>query len=199
MNNPEARFDYAVDQLRYAVWNIFWNDNLTNGKELILQNIDDFKRYIEGIFDNTVEVQKQFFEKGAEEDMQKDEFSEVVKAALEPVTQALTDLTEKVSKMEQANVTPADPAVETPATAAAAEGTEDVTKSAEETKEPDIAEIVKSVINEAISPISKSIGELTTRVEKVESVKGVSKGLEPDSKVEKAADPWADLHIPGLG
>jgi hypothetical protein len=199
MNNPEARFDYAVDQLRYAVWNIFWNDNLTNGKELILQNIDDFKRYIEGIFDNTVEVQKQFFEKGAEEDMQKDEFSEVVKAALEPVTQALTDLTEKVSKMEQANVTPADPAVETPATAAAAEGTEDVTKSAEETKEPDIAEIVKSVINEAISPISKSIGELTTRVEKVESVKGVSKGLEPDSKVEKASDPWADLHIPGLG
>lgn len=192
MTQPEERLDYALYQLMYTFWSIFWDSNCDNGKELIEKNIDDFKEYVMKVLDGPRDVAETFFEKGDEDIVKKEDLAAVMAEALAPVTKGIEDLTAKLTAVEKST----EP--ETPA-----EGTtptETQVEKAEEKTEDQLS-IFKSAIAEAIAPMTKSLEDLASRVETVEKTKGISKSAgEPKSPVEKGTqDEWPDIHIPGIG
>lgn len=195
ISNPEMRLDDALDQLTYTVWNIFWDDSITNGKELILKNIDDFKVYVEKVLNGDRSLQSIFFEKGDLEEMKKEDVTSAVTEALAPLAKSIGDLADKVTVLEKSATEEVPAEAEAPAAATAEDTT--VEKSAEKTEASDLAAIVKSAIEASMQPISKSVKELTDRVATIETLKGVSKSAEVTEvkKSDGVADEWPEFNL----
>lgn len=199
MTQPEERLDYALYQLMYTFWSIFWDSSCENGKELILKNIDDFKEYVVKVLEGPREVAETFFEKGDETMLKKEDVSAAMAEAVAPLAKGLEELNTKLSAVEKTdtNVTPEGQE------AAPAEGSETpaTTEKSAEDKDQEQLNLFKSAMAEVLAPLAKSLGDLAGRVETVEKTKGISKSAgDPTTPVEKgAADEWPDIHIPGIG
>jgi len=184
LNNPEYRFQEAIDMLRWSILEIFWDQKITNGRERILQNIDDFRSYIEKILSEDVVIQKQYFEKGAENVKRKD-VQAMLSEALSPVTKSLEDLSAKLETLEKTAQT-AEPENKEPEA--------EVQKSAA----PSEIEVLKSVVAEALTPIVKSLEDVSERITIMENMRGLAKSAADVStkKVEKEDDPWPEINFP---
>ncbi len=199
INNPERNFDTAISALQSAVWNIFWDSSIEDGKTLILQNIDQFKSYVESLLNAPVDIQKAFFKKADEgssggenkeggEDMTTEELSK----ALEPIAKAMEGINGRLDTIEK------KVNEEVPAQVEKAEGKVDevageVKKTEEKTEEvKKSADDLKDTITKSLETITKSLEGIDTRLSTLENVKGISKGLE-GQEISKSNDPWAGV------
>lgn len=194
MTDPESRIWDALDTLRWTMNSIFWNDTIDNGKELILNNIDEFKSYVEDVLNSERAIT--FFEK-EDETMKKEDIEKAIADALDPVSKSLTTLTEQIAALEKS----AEPVEETTPVEEIVE--EPIEKGADPTEETpeDLSSVIKTAISDSLEPVSKSLKELGDRLNTLETAKGISKGGQiSGSKVEKAnEDLWPEIRIPGLG
>lgn len=212
ISNPRRNTFKACYVLEDVLSEIFWNDTIENGKELIAQNIDEFKAYVMKILDGPVDVAKTQFAEAftskenlgmEEDDMTAEQIAKAVSDALAPVTKSVEDLLAKVDTIakseetpatEGAEATPAAEGAETPA----AEGTETPAEGGEgavakSVTPEDVAEVIKS----ALEPVVKSVGELTDKVQALENVRPVSKSAEVSgvSKSAGTVDEWPELTL----
>lgn len=216
MNRPSTQISDALYTLNDCLWEIFWNDQIDNGRELILQNIDEFKTFVTQVLDSNKERQNQFFTKG-ETEVTKTEVQEIITAALEPAMKSVENLGKKIEALGKEDTTPAATTTETPAattetpaattetpaatTETPAAGTTPAAPAATEPvqKSDEVAAILKSTLTELLDPITKSIEAVSARVETVENTRGLSNGLQPSGAITKGdADQWPEINIPGI-
>ena len=199
MTQPSTRLSEALYTLRWCIDEVFWDSSIENGKEIILQNIDEFKAFVIGVLDSNAERKSIFFEKGDTE-MTKDDVQGMIKETLEPTLKALELLAEQIATVEKA----AAEELETPAEGTPAEGTPAEGAPVEKADQLDtdaVIAAVKSAMGEAITPISKSVEELTERLGTLENMRGLSKGSQvtaPAAIAKSVNDEWPGLVIPGL-
>ena len=196
ITNKQSNIKTAMYSLEDTMYEIFWDSNIENGGELILKNVDDFRKYISDILSST-EVSKEFFKK-EESDMNKEELKEMLATDLDPITKSIEDLAEKVEKLEkleesQEEGLEVEGGVEKEEKLEKdnkeIEKEEKIEKEGKETEELTI-DIIKSLLVEALEPISKSIGDISDRVEVVEQARGITKSKE--GKEVKKEDDWRD-------
>lgn len=210
MNRPSTQISDALYTLNDCLWDIFWNDQIDNGRELILQNIDEFKAFVTQVLDSNKERQNQFFTKG-ETEVTKTEVQEIITAALEPAMKSVEDLGKKIEALGKEDTASAATTTETTAAtttevnteeteAPAATTTEATTAATEPVQKSDeFAATLKAALAEMLAPITKSIEEVSSRVETVENTRGLSNGLQPSSAITKGAvDEWPEINIPGI-
>lgn len=191
ITNQKKNVSQAIWTLQDVIWEIYWNDSIENGKELILKNIDEFRNYVAEILTSPVEVQKEAFTKIEKEEFEvkKEDLQALLNETLAPVTKAVNDLTEKVQKMEKSEE--AGTAEETKVEKSEEEATE--TKTEVQKEETLTSEVVKGLLAEVLTPISKSLEGISSRVEALEQVRGISKAAEA-TEIEKAdTDLWQGL------
>jgi hypothetical protein len=199
INNQKVNIRRAIYTLEDVMWEVFWDDQIENGKELIQKAVSEFSDYINNILSQSIEVQKEFFEKVEKSDneeeleVKKEDLMAIIKEALDPVNQSINGLAEKVSKMEKEEAEVKKEEGTEGAHAAEEQKSEGVQKSEELT-----VDVVKSLLTEALSPISKSVNELSERVQTVEQARGISKSLE-STEMKKSEEVWAGVlsFIPG--
>lgn len=108
---------------------------------------------------NEAEIDTKIVEKEKEEeDVKKEELTEIMKQAMEAALKPINDRLDKIEKADSVDEQ------------------EETERVVEETE--NIAEIIKSVINETLSP-------LENRLEKVEKSRGIARSLEGEEKAEK--------------
>lgn len=193
ITDPEMTVLRAMDILNSVLLNIFWDDSITNGKELILSSIEEFKQYVKGVLDSPREVQKSAFTKGAEEDLNKEEMAALIKEALNPVNQTLSELSAKVEEFKKA-----DEAAATEEQPEATEEQPEATETQVQKSVEDPADLVKAAIKEALEPITKSLGTLGDRISTIEKTRGLPKGSPADAvqKSTEVVDEWPAIKLP---
>lgn len=209
ISNPRRNTFKACYVLEDCLSEIFWDDTIENGKELIAQNIDEFKAYVMKILDGPIDVAKSQFAEAftskenlgtEEDDMTAEQIAKAVSDALAPVTKSVEALMAKVETITKSEETPAEVA-EAPAAEEAeaptedAATTEDATPAADEVEKSMSAEDVAAVVKSALEPVMKSVSDLTAKVESLENVRPVSKSAEVSgvSKSAATADEWPEL------
>ena len=179
-----------------------------NGEEVetdakaIRSALNDFKSLAENILIGTdEEIRKTFIE--LEKSGRKISGSRMAK--LRSIQAALTDFmkglevdeednivnTEEITKAVQEAVKPLDERIAKLETVTKEELSPEEVKKEEDSKQeepkaPDMAEIVKNAVAEALAP-------LTARVEKIENARGFSNRVPEETHVEKSADLWAGI------
>lgn len=212
-------FNSVINSVRKNIYNacwtlqdtidaIFWDDKITNGKELILKNIEEFKTYIEGILNSETSVQKDFFRKdsdrakeaievlksitdglnetilkskrGVDETVNREE----IQALLEPITKSIEDLSNKVDSLTKLveKVEEAEGKVE--------EKAQEVAKAAAEAETTSVVGMLEE--------IQKSLDSINNRVTNIEEFRGISAQEGEPTEVEKSdLDPeeafWAGI------
>ena len=195
----------AMDAL-FAVLHLNrWGDDTKEEAETdaktIRNALNDFKSLAENILIGTdEEIRKTFIEleksgrkisgsrMGKLKNIQ-DLLSELIKG-LEVDEEDNTVNTEEITKAVQEAIKPLDERIAKLETVTKEELPAEEVKKEEDPKEepkaPDVAEIVKSAVAEALAP-------LTARVEKIENARGFSNRVPEETHVEKSADLWAGI------
>jgi hypothetical protein len=217
ISSPRGNFSRALYILDDAVWHIFWDDTIENGKELILKNIDEFKAYVEGILNDPDDnVKKEFFqkssdrikkeleeltsvfngtigkiEKGVDAEVTKEELQEL----LSPITKSIEGLTDKVTALE-ASVKKTEEQV-SGTEAEVAKKTEEVAQKSEEVatkKSEEVGTEIKGLIEEFSKSVNTSLADISGRLQKLEETRGLSNSQE-STEVHKGDDddPWTGV------
>jgi hypothetical protein len=203
---------HVNDTLRDVMRNVIADETVTDKKTAMTQAIDEFGVYMKdkingtkiakeaAFFDEPISKAGRVFstknlsaiksaiaalqglltdpdensnQEGADDTVKKEELQALMKAAL---GEALAPITERLDKVEKADENSGG---ET----AAGETAAGETETGGETSDNDIAEVVKSAVQDALAPISE-------RLEKVEKSRAVGRSSdgnpEPDKKVEKS-------------
>lgn len=205
INSIRGNISNAISALDMTMWEIFWNDQIDNGKEIILQNIDDFKAYVVEVLGQPAEVQKSFFlvsnrakEEGeiiikeADSEMKAEDIAKM----FEPITKQLTDFGNKLATIEK-QVGEGGTKVE--------EAVQQVTKTGEKVEEVQTqvektedkakeVDVVKQALESGFADIKKSMDELSGRLATVENARGIGNGAQ-GTQVEKSADEWPQLNF----
>jgi hypothetical protein len=212
----ERNFSRAVYALEDAVWHIFWNDQIENGKELILKNIDEFKTYVSGVLDGADPmVKKEFFMKSTDkiqkelevlksvslglndsiEQMEKGNIEkgaeeEVTKKEMQellgPIAKSIEELSTKVTELETKNEE---------VVTKTEEKTEEVAQKSKEVVSEKTAEVsseLKSLLETFSKSVTESLGDISSRLATIEETRGLGNGTEATG-VEKDEDPWAGV------
>lgn len=198
MTNPESLLEEAMYTLKWSINSIFWDDRISDGKERIFKNIDDFKDYVGKVLESDRSIQTVFFEKGDDGIMlKKEDIMAVIKESLEPITKSVDELSTKLDTLQKEEVvleTEIAAATTVDAVIEKAEGTEEL-------KGEDFVNLIKAAVSESLTPITKSIEGLQERIGVVESIRGLSKGasVEKPSVINKSTDDeWPAIKIPGI-
>lgn len=193
----------AINALDNTMWEIYWNDQIENGKELILQNIDEFKNYVMEVLNGGVEIQKSFFlvenrtkvggeiiAKEADADMK----AEDIQKLFEPIAKQLDEIGGRLETVEKKMTETAGTEAQVEKATEQIVKTEEkvdavqaqVEKAAEKAVEVDV---IKAALEAGIAQIEKSIGGLSDRIATVEQARGLSAQVH-GTEVKKSMDPW---------
>lgn len=217
ISSVRGNFNKAIYALEEACWEIFWDGQITNGKERILQNIDEFKTYVASILNNDSTVQKSFFTRDTELAKQAvetlksitDGLSETInksnkggeemnqeemQALLNPIVKSVESLATKVDSLAEA-VAKTEAKVE--------EKTAEVAKDAEAKVDEKTAEVAKAAeegdtkVVELLTGIQKSLDGISSRVSTLEQYRGETSQIDgQEATVSKDLDDeeafWAD-------
>lgn len=197
MTDPEIKAYRAIDILYSVLSEIFWRDDIENGKELIETAMAEFTSYIKGVLNSPREIQKAKFEKGDDVTMlTKEALTSLLKEAVGPMEATVKELNTKIEQLQKAGVTPETPPVVEVPVVVTPLTTEPVQKSAEE--DPTVA--FKAALKEVMDPINTTVTALKNRLDTFENMRGLPNGSHSEvARKDETADLWPAVKFPRLG